>query len=590
VTPLQRRDPAGPSVNRGSSGDGGAVDAAGVLDFLAPWLAQQPSLAIDRPISREAIEVLCRDQRIAGIVLRALDQAPPILAAERRGHFHDPPYDWSLPRRRSTLLAFFGPRRRITAAMLRTARQAGIRRIVYAGPDGACIESTARLLGARAVERARHEVMRRVPWLEPIAGRATLRRLRTWLPAATLPHPTPRRPRVVLANHSLSMGGTERQLVGTAASLRRRGIDDITVLCERRRDYGAHDPFGSALEAMGVPIVEIPDAIDPAHAQGLGGYRRAARHLPGLLVDDALCYASVLLQLRPDVVHAWQDGSNVKAGLGAVLAGVPRIVLALRSMPPNLFDHGMTWMWPGYRALAERDNVAIIGNSRAVARAYAQWLDLPHGRIATIPNAVEAGRWARRDDRELATFRARHSLGREPVVGSIFRFYPEKDPMLWLRSCAAIAARRPDVRFLLVGEGPMRRRMEAEAARLGLSDRLRLAGELVDPSPALAAMDVFLLASAFEGLPNVVLEAQAAGVPVVAARAGGVEEALDAGRTGFLVTERRPEALAACVLRALADGDWAAAARAAGPRFIAAQFDPDLMVGRLLAAYGLDAP
>ncbi len=582
---LRASEQAADRISPISAGSG--AEAERLRRFLAPWLEHRPVLAVDRPLSPESLAIVCQEARIAGLVLPDIGQPVPALDPARHGHFHDPPYDWSLPRRASRMVAFWGPRRRITAAMLRTARRAGIQRIAYVSPTGPRVESTMRMLGARAGERAYLELARQLPLVEICVGRPALRRFRAWLAAAPprrLRRPTPR---VVLVNHSLSMGGTERQLVNTAAALRRHGLADITLVCERRRDYGLRDPFGAALQAMAVPIVEIPDTVDADQAAPWAGRRHAGRGLPAALVDDALFYAALFERLRPDVVHAWQDASNVKAGLGAVLAGVPSVVLSLRNLRPTRFDHGTSWMWPGYRALSERTNVAILANSAAGARDYAAWLGLSAGRIAVVPNAVESRHWQRRDDPAVAEFRRRHDLRDGPVVGSIFRFYPEKDPLLWLSAAALVAARRPDVQFVLVGEGPMRSRMEAEAIRLRLTDRLHLVGEIDDPGVALASMDVFALASVLEGLPNVVLEAQAAGVPVVATDAGGMAEALDPGRTG-LVVARDPEALATGMLRALEDAIWAAAARDAGPKFVAAHFGPARMLAGLLPCYAGD--
>jgi glycosyltransferase involved in cell wall biosynthesis len=574
-------DPISPTCADGSD------EADRLRRFLAPWLERRPVLAVDRPLSPRSQAVACQEERITSFVLADIASVAAAIDSARLGRFHDPPYDWSLPPRRSSVLAFWGPRRRLTAAMLRTARQAGVRRIVHMGPTGPRDESTVRLLGDRLIERARQALVRCVPPLDAWIGRASLSRFTTWLAAAPPRRSQHRTPRVALVNHSLSMGGTERQLVNTAAALRQRGFADVTLVCERRHDYGRRDPFGAALQAMAVPIVEIPDAVDAGYMQHLTGYQRAARGLPTALVDDALFYAALFLRLRPDVVHAWQDASAVKAGLGAVLAGVPRIVLSLRSLRPSRFNYGTPWMWPAYRALADRANVAIVANSAAGARDYAAWLGLPTSRIAVVLNAVEPRRWPRRDDPEVADFCSRHGLHAAPVVGSIFRFYREKDPILWLRAAALTAARRRDARFLIVGDGPMRSRMEAEASRLGLAGRLHLIGELDDPAVALAAMDVFVLTSVLEGLPNVVLEAQAAGVPVVATDAGGAAEALDPGRTGLIVARNR-KALATATLRVLDDEAWAAAARAAGPRFVAARFGAERMLDGLLPHYAGD--
>jgi glycosyltransferase involved in cell wall biosynthesis len=103
-------------------------------------------------------------------------------------------------------------------------------------------------------------------------------------------------------------------------------------------------------------------------------------------------------------------------------------------------------------------------------------------------------------------------------------------------------------------------------------------------------MDVFLLTSRVEGMPNTVLEAQAVGVPVVAVDVGGVSEALAAGETGHAVAEDDPGKLADRVCAVLADRAWRAAVRSRGPAFVRERFGLRRMVAETLAAYGLDVP
>jgi glycosyltransferase involved in cell wall biosynthesis len=171
------------------------------------------------------------------------------------------------------------------------------------------------------------------------------------------------------------------------------------------------------------------------------------------------------------------------------------------------------------------------------------------------------------------------------LVGSMFRFSPEKRPFLWLDTAVAILARRSDVIFALYGAGPMRAEIGARVASLGLEQRVILPGLSGNALAALGAMDLFLLTSEAEGTPNTVIEAQWAGMPVVACPAGGVAEAFLPGETGILVPRADPEAIADAVLRLASNRGWRERIRSTGPDFVASRFGLDRMVGELIAQY-----
>ena len=124
---------------------------------------------------------------------------------------------------------------------------------------------------------------------------------------------------------------------------------------------------------------------------------------------------------------------------------------------------------------------------------------------------------------------------------------------------------------------------------LGLRDRLVLPGAVTGIGLIYAALDVILLTSMTEGLPNVLIEAQAAGRPVVAADVGGVSEAVADGKTGRVVRGRSPQRLAAAVLDVLGDPSWAARVEAEGPAFVTSRFGLERMVTEMLKIYGLPA-
>lgn len=531
---------------------------------------------------------------VAGIIFPSRREADAAPADAPKGWFAEPAYDWVLPPATARWILFLGPRRRLTAPMMRRAAQAGIRRIVYAGPLGWRAEAPWRFLGARSAERLAQAAASRIPVLEVAWGARVERTLAALLAAAQAAGPcaTAAPGRIVLANYGLARGGSERQIVNTLIGLKEGGRGDLRLICERINPYGAEASFERDLESAGIPVQELPLLPDGRVAAALAPlaarYAPLLERLPPVLRDDVLAYAGLLLKHRPSVLHAWQDGTSIKAGLAAALAGVPRIVLAARNVAPPAFDYWLPWFRPAYRALSRWPGIVLTNNSRVGARDYERWLGLPEGGIRVVYNGLSPRSLEPVALEAAAAMRARLGLPRDaPLVGSVFRFYPEKEPLLWIETAARLAARRADLRFLLIGDGPLRAEAEAAAQRLGIADRVTFTGELEDPRAAVAALSVFLLTSRQEGLPNAVIEAQAQGVPAVVRPAGGAPEAIEAGTTGLVVDAAAAGPLAEAVLRVLGDPGWADAAGRRARTFARERFGIDRMLGETISLYGL---
>src|SRR5262249_52344848 len=152
------------------------------------------------------------------------------------------------------------------------------------------------------------------------------------------------------------------------------------------------------------------------------------------------------------VVHAWQDAMSVEAGYAAKLPGVPRIILSARNMAPIHFAYHRPYMRGGYLELANCAEVTMLNNSEAGARDYASWLGSAPERLGIICNGVDlsALTQGREDPRSRLGVSADAAL-----IGSIFRFYEEKRPLLWMQTAALVARTRPDAHFVVFGVGPM---------------------------------------------------------------------------------------------------------------------------------------
>jgi glycosyltransferase involved in cell wall biosynthesis len=154
-----------------------------------------------------------------------------------------------------------------------------------------------------------------------------------------------------------------------------------------------------------------------------------------------------------------------------------------------------------------------------------------------------------------------------------------------IEAMPAIVAARPDVHVLVIGDGPLRDRLRDLARKLGVAERLHLAGFRTDIPSCLAAMDLFALTSIYEGLPISILEAMATGLPVIATDVDGVPEAVTDGVTGTLIAPGKPQRLAQEVLGLLAEPARAAEMGAAGREQVRLRFTIDRFVASVRGEY-----
>jgi glycosyltransferase involved in cell wall biosynthesis len=204
-------------------------------------------------------------------------------------------------------------------------------------------------------------------------------------------------------------------------------------------------------------------------------------------------------------------------------------------------------------------------------------------KLVVVRSGIEVARWKTLPDP--APLRERLGLAPgTPILGTVAALAPHKDLFNLLAAADLLRSRRPDARWVVFGEGELRGQIEAERRRLRLENVVFLPGFLDDVGEALALMDVFVLSSYLEGLGTSVLDAQAAGVPVVATEVGGVPEMIDGRDNGWLVPPRDPEALARAAAEALGDAAEAGR-RAARARETVNRFSLETTVEETIAVY-----
>lgn len=287
----------------------------------------------------------------------------------------------------------------------------------------------------------------------------------------------------------------------------------------------------------------------------------------------------------PDIIHTHSSKAGVVGRVAAVRAKVPSIVHTVHGwsahpgMPIGL-SYPVTWI---ERCLAGRTDRLIL-----VSQADRDWAARRRiGREDTyrvVRSGVPLARFARQPGRRQS---ARASLGLAPgapVVGSVMRLCPQKDPTCLLQAFATALHTVPDAHLVIVGDGPSEAEVRRQISRLGLVGSVCLAGNRSEVPELLAAFDAFALSSAWEGLPRVAIEAVAAGVPIVATRVGGLSEVVEDGLTGLLVAPHDPTSLGEAMVALLTDRGRAARMAEAGLGAIAS-FDAALMARDLTSVY-----
>lgn len=403
-----------------------------------------------------------------------------------------------------------------------------------------------------------------------------------WLEAARLAPPPPLLAvprRVLVSSRSMGVGGAERQTKALVTTLAGDGeVESVHLLLHaeaKGRSYATSD--------LG-PKAEVHLASDlgrDAHLPRDPFLRDVADHAEAFGLGAVASGLVALHALRPEVLHV-RGSLHGEMTLAGALAGVPTTVIHFGSMTRGHQGTGsdMDRLREGLierlcAMLAGRPGLRLVANSEAAAGDWARAMGLGPGAVGVIRNGLDLDRLG-------------FARPPAPVVGGVFRLQPVKDPFLWIEVARLVADAVPDVRFLIVGDGPMQAAVRGRAQRAGLLDRLEMPG-LVTGGLAewYRRMDVFLLTTRTESLPNAVIEAQLAGLPVVAPDVGGMREAVAAPDTAIL-PERTPEALAEAVVAFLRDEDRRRDIRRRAPLIMRERFSLAAQLARTREAYGWD--
>ena len=389
------------------------------------------------------------------------------------------------------------------------------------------------------------------------------------------------RHKIVLALLRLEVGGAERQICALATGLNQRGMTASLATLTPAPVEAAH--YLTMLEEAGVETILPPPVApqDQRHAALISDDPDAAVilwHLPPHMAWKIYQFTQIFKLLRPRAVVCYLDQPNTLAGLAAVLAGVPRILLSGRNLAPTNFPHFFGGQCPDlhrvYRLLLACSGVTLSANSAEGAQSYEQWLGLGAGSVAVIPNAIAA--WAVASPLRPIPSGPPHILG-------LFRLAPEKRPLDFIETIARLRVDFPELTATICGDGGMRAELQARIEALGLTSHLRLPGTVSTVSDYLARASLLLHTAEAEGTPNALLEAQALGVPVVSSRAPGSMAALAPSLQSHTAPVGQIGDLAATVADMLRNPERGARQGQMAADYVRRNFTIDQLIDRSLA-------
>jgi glycosyltransferase involved in cell wall biosynthesis len=351
-------------------------------------------------------------------------------------------------------------------------------------------------------------------------------------------------------------GGTARHLVDVATHA--TGVRHVVAIPERRVGGLTDESARARLEAAGAevhPVAMRRTPWSPANAAAFRELRRLGR------------------TVGPDVVHG-------HSSVGGLLA---RLVVRGHGPPAVYTANGITQVRAGIavdRSLRRWTSAFVATSPSEGDLAVALGVARPE-QVAVIPNGIELeGPPSPVDLRERCGVPAG-----APLVGTIARLVPQKAPEVFVAACAEVARARPDARFVIVGGGQLEDAFEQAVDAAGLRDRLTRIDQLPDAAGVLGQLDVFVLASRFEGGPYAPLEAMRAGTPVVLTDVIGSRDAVEDGVSGRLVPAEDPVALGRATVELLEDPAARTRMGAAARARVEAHFDVRSMAAALEEVY-----
>lgn len=361
--------------------------------------------------------------------------------------------------------------------------------------------------------------------------------------------------RLMQITHDLAIGGLQQVVVNLCRTIDRSRFD-VSVLCLRNRGVLTQE-----VEKMGIPVLSLPPKKN------------------GTDYCSFLKVARILRQKKIDIIHTHNTQPFIDGTIGAILSSVKTIVHT---------DHGRTfpdkrrYMFAEWLMSHRADKV--VGVSAPTAQNLITYERISPQKITTIMNGIDGTLYGRNIDKE----KKKEELGigkKGPVIGLAARLVKEKGITYLLKAMPAVRKAFPDAVLIIAGTGDQEGVLKKEAGELGLGRSAFFLGPRTDIPELLKLFELFVLPSVSEGLPMVLLEAMAAGCPIIATTAGGIGAAVRHGENGSLVEPANTAALAEEIIKLLRDGYLRERYAGRGRRIFEEKFSANIMAAQYERLY-----
>jgi len=322
----------------------------------------------------------------------------------------------------------------------------------------------------------------------------------------------------------LSNGGAQSALLRLLRGLDRTRFTPV-VACL----YNGDGEVARQIRALEIPVIDL----GMQHKWQVGAFTRLYR---------------LLRREKPAILHTWMFHANLAGRIIGRLAGIPHLVTARRNVEIGGAHREWLTRWTAFLderviAVCELARQAEINNAGAAPE-----------KVITIYNGVDPAEFDCDGEATRNRGRRQWNIPDEALlIGTVGRLHPQKGFADLLTALPDLCNTFPQVKLLLIGDGELRAALEAQATTLGIGERVIFAGLRTDVPALLCALDLFVLPSLWEGLPNVILEAMASGLPVIATAVGGTPEVVIQEETGILTPPGDTTALADAIARLLSD-------------------------------------
>jgi glycosyltransferase involved in cell wall biosynthesis len=361
--------------------------------------------------------------------------------------------------------------------------------------------------------------------------------------------------RVMLITHDLAIGGLQQVVVNICKTID-RNLFDISVLC--LRELGV---FAPEIEKMGIKVQLIPQKENRVDYFAF------------------LKVARILREQKIDIIHTHNTQPFVDGTIGALLSGVKTIVHTdhARDFPDKRRYMLAEWLMSHFA-------FKIVGVSEHTSKNLLKYEKISSRKVITIPNGIYGPQYDIKIDKE-AKKKELNIQERGPIIGLGVRLSKQKGVTYLLQAMPEIIKAYPSITLVIAGDGDDEERLKQEARDRGIAKNVLFIGARLDMPEVLRLFDLYVLPSLWEGLPIVILEAMAAGCPIVATNVGGNSMAIRDGENGTLIEPKNPVMIASEVIRLLSDEPLRKSYTKRGFELFKEQFSAEVMTRKYEKLY-----